>query len=237
MGLAAIPLVVAAGLAVDYGNAVTVQARLQAAVDAAALASGRESNRSEAELTRIATDYFDSNFGQPANVGTPQMTLSISGTDITVEAHVEAAQLSGHSGGLQYITEISARSEVTKEATGLEVVLVFDNTGSMGSQSRLSTLKVAANDFVEILFGPRATANTLKIGVVPFSQFVNVGPSKSSASWLDTAGLNPLSHANFANATWHNWQAWQAIQNRNWPGCVESRAGNASVDDTTPKHQ
>ena len=89
LGLAAIPLVVAAGLAVDYGNAVTVQARLQAAVDAAALASGRESNRSETELTRIAKDYFDSNFGQPANVGTPQMTLSISGTDITVEAHVE----------------------------------------------------------------------------------------------------------------------------------------------------
>ena len=95
-------------------------------------------------------------------------------------------------------------------------------------------MKVAANDFVEILFGPRATANTLKIGVVPFSQFVNVGPSKSSASWLDTTGLNPLSHANFANASWHNWQAWQAIQNRNWPGCVESRAGNASVDDTIP---
>lgn len=233
LGLAAIPLVVAAGLAVDYGNAVTVQARLQAAVDAAALASGRESNRSETELTRIAKDYFDSNFGQPANVGTPQMTLSISGTDITVEAHVEVRNYLATVVGYN-TTAISARSEVTKEATGLEVVLVFDNTGSMGSQSRLSTLKVAANDFVEILFGPRATANTLKIGVVPFSQFVNVGPSKSSASWLDTTGLNPLSHANFANASWHNWQAWQAIQNRNWPGCVESRAGNASVDDTIP---
>jgi Mg-chelatase subunit ChlD len=54
---------------------------------------------------------------------------------------------------------ISATTEVSKESTGLEVVRVFDNTGSMASQSRLSTLKVAANDFVEILFGPRAEAD------------------------------------------------------------------------------
>ncbi len=233
MGLAVIPLVMAAGLAVDYGNAVSVQARLQAAVDAAALATGREANLSETELTRIANDYFNSNFGQPANVGPAEVTLSISGNDITVEARVEVRNYLTRVVGLD-TTPISAKSEVTKEASGLEVVLVFDNTGSMGSQNRLSTLKVAANDFVEILFGPRATADTLKIAVVPFSQFVNVGPDKSDAVWLDTTGLNPLSHTNFELGTWHNWKDWQAIQNRNWTGCVESRAGNASVDDTTP---
>jgi len=210
-----------------------VQARLQAAVDAAALASGREANLSEAQLTRVAKDYFNSNFGHPANAGTPEVTLSINGNDVTVEAHVEVKNYLTKVAGFD-TTPISARSEVTKQATGLEVVLVFDNTGSMASQSRLSTLKVAANDFVEILFGPRATADTLKIGVVPFSQFVNVGPSKSNAFWLDTTGLNQFSHVNFELPTWHNWRAWQAIQDRSWTGCVESRAGDASVDDTTP---
>ncbi|MGI9513049.1 MAG: TadE/TadG family type IV pilus assembly protein, partial [Anderseniella sp.] len=71
LGVAAIPIFMAAGLAVDYGNAVSVQARLQAAVDAAALAAGREANKSNAELERIAQDYFHSNFGAPANAGTP----------------------------------------------------------------------------------------------------------------------------------------------------------------------
>jgi len=133
---------------------------------------------------------------------------------------------------------ITASSEVSKESNGLEVALVFDNTGSMGSQSRLSTLKVAANDFVEILFGPRNEADALKVAVVPFSQFVNVGPDKANAGWLDTEGRNPLSRVNFQSTTSadpsHNWEAWQTLRNRSWPGCVESRAGVMSVNDASP---
>jgi hypothetical protein len=129
---------------------------------------------------------------------------------------------------------------VSKEATGLEVALVFDNTGSMASQSRLSTLKVAANDFVEILFGPRDEADTLKVAVVPFSQFVNVGPDKSNRLWVDTnGGADRYSNDNFdsTNSGYHNWAAWQAIAQAAelyWPGCVESRPGALSVNDTTP---
>ncbi len=213
LGVAAIPLIMAAGVAVDYGNAVSVQARLQAAVDAAALAAGREANLSDSELERIAKDYFHSNFGTPANAGTPTMEMSVSDSGLKVEGAVTVNNYLTKVAGFD-TTRISASSEVTKEATGLEVVLVFDNTGSMASQSRLSTLKVAAHDFVEILFGPREVADTLKIGVVPFSQFVNVGPDKSNAYWLDTNGANQLSDENFTSGSWHNWQAWQAIRNR-----------------------
>ena len=41
VAMAAVPLMMAGGAAVDYGNWVSVQARLQAATDAAALAAGR----------------------------------------------------------------------------------------------------------------------------------------------------------------------------------------------------
>ena len=226
----AVPLIMAAGAAVDYGNLVSVHARLQAAVDAAALAAGRESNMSDAELRRIAEDYFKSNFGTPNNSGVPELTLSISGNELSLRAQVEVENYLTKVAGFDS-TVIAATSEVSKEATGLEVVLVFDNTGSMASQSRLSTLKVAARDFVEILFGPREVADTLKIGVVPFSQFVNVGPDKANAAWLDRTGANQESRQNFWQGAWHNWQAWQAISNRTWTGCVESRSGNRSVDD------
>jgi hypothetical protein len=104
----------------------------------------------------------------------------------------------------------------------------------MASQSRLTTLKVAAHDFVEILFGAREVADSLKIGVVPFSQFVNVGDDKANSGWIDTTGANQLSKENFTGSSWHNWRAWQAIRNRSWTGCVESRVGNMSVDDVTP---
>lgn len=77
VAMVALPLVMAGGAAVDYGNWVSVQARLQAATDAAALAAGREINLSDAELQRVATDYFHSNFGKPKNAGTPQMTMTV----------------------------------------------------------------------------------------------------------------------------------------------------------------
>jgi Flp pilus assembly protein TadG len=163
VALSALPLMMAGGAAVDYGNWISVQARLQAATDAAALAAGREANLGEEELRRVATDYFMSNFGTPRNSGTPNMTMTLDGAGkVRIDANVTVDNYLLKTIGKQsqYIT---ASAEVSKEATGLEVVLVFDNTGSMGSQSRLSTLKVAANDFVEILFGPRDEADTLKV--------------------------------------------------------------------------
>jgi Flp pilus assembly protein TadG len=241
VALSALPLMMAGGAAVDYGNWVSVQARLQAATDAAALAAGREANLDEAELRRVATDYFMSNFGTPRNAGTPNMTMTVDASGkLRIDANVTVDNYLLKTVGRdsQYI---SASAEVSKEATGLEVALVFDNTGSMASQSRLSTLKVAANDFVEILFGPRDEADTLKVAVVPFSQFVNVGPDKSNNVWVDTNGLSAQADDNFmpnSGGPEHNWAAWgEVIAKRPqlyWPGCVESRPGALSVNDTTP---
>jgi len=232
--VASLPLVMAAGAAVDYGNAVSVQARLQAATDSAALAAGRQSNLPVAELERIADTFFKSNYDAPPNTEQPTMALSfdVDGR-VRVDGEVKVKNYLIAVAGYEKTT-VTATSQVTKDASGLEVALVFDNTGSMGNQSRLSTLKVAARDFVNILFGPRATAETLKIAVVPFSQFVNVGANKATEDWIDKSGLNPYSSVNFTSAGWHNWKAWQEISNRSWTGCVESRAGALSVDDTPP---
>lgn len=234
LAVASLPLVMAAGAAVDYGNSVAVQARLQAATDAAALAAGREANLPVTELERIATDYFKSNYAAPLNSEQPSMTLSVDADGrLQVNGEVKVKNYLIAVAGFAKTT-VKATAQVAKDASGLEVALVFDNTGSMGNQSRLSTLKVAARDFVNILFGPRATADTLKIAVVPFSQFVNVGPNKATEDWIDKAGLNAYSKVNFSSGSWHNWQAWSEISNRSWTGCVESRAGVLSVDDTPP---
>ncbi len=234
LAIASLPLVMAAGAAVDYGNSVAVHARLQAATDAAALAAGREPTRPQAELERIAYDYFKSNYNARPDSEQPSMTLSIDADGhLKVTGEVKVRNYLIAVAGYDKTT-VTVSSQVAKDATGLEVALVFDNTGSMGNQNRLSTLKIAARDFVNILFGPRATADTLKIAVVPFSQFVNVGPAKATEDWIDKAGLNAYSKASFTSTSWHNWQAWQEISNRSWTGCVESRAGALSVDDTPP---
>jgi Flp pilus assembly protein TadG len=233
-GLAAIPVFLAAGAAVDYGNWVAVDSRLQAAVDAAALAAARASNKTEVERKQIASDYFHSNFGKPKNAGTPTVNMTIEGDGvINVTGQVTVNNYLTSVVGMNS-TALSASSQVKREAQGLEVALVFDNTGSMGNEQRLSTLKTASKKFVDILYGPKTTSDSLKIAVVPFSQFVNVGPDKADEAWLDTGGLSPQSGANFLNANWHNWRAWNKISNRSWTGCVEARSGSMAVDDTVP---
>ena len=235
--ISAIPLMMAGGAAVDFSNWIAVEARLQAAVDSAALAAGRHNSLSTAEKERLATDYFNANFGTPKNAGTPEVTLTLDGSKVRVDASVVVDNYLMKAVGRDS-QKITTFAEVSKEATNLDVVLVFDNTGSMAKEQRLSTLKVAATDFVEILFGPRETATTLKVGVVPFSQFVNVGADKSNKDWLDTDGRNELSQANFKQAGWHNWKGWQYVTRRSpkhtWAGCVEARAGALAVSDTAP---
>jgi Flp pilus assembly protein TadG len=238
LGLAVIPLFMAAGAAVDYGNWVATDSRLQAATDAAALAAGRAMNRTEAERRQIATDYFHANFGKPKNAGTPVVTMTIDEAgNINVHGEVTVQNYLTAVAGLTE-SRLSANSQVRKASEGLEIVLVFDNTGSMGQMNRLTTLKEAATDFVNVLYNGKDEIAGLKIGVVPFSQFVNVGPDKADAEWLDTGGLNPQSKVNFLDPDWHNWKAWQAVNGKqntiSWPGCVESRLGAMSIDDTTP---
>ena len=60
-GLAAIPLVICIGAAIDYGRALIVQERMASAADAAGLAIGSWTGLTQAELKTKAQLFFDAN--------------------------------------------------------------------------------------------------------------------------------------------------------------------------------
>ncbi len=64
----------------------------------------------------------------------------------------------------------------------VNIALVLDTTGSMRG-TKLTSLKTAANNLITLLDG--YDNDSLKVSVVPFSQYVNVGMSRRSASWID----------------------------------------------------
>jgi uncharacterized protein YegL len=117
-------------------------------------------------------------------------------------------------------------------------VLVLDNTGSMNSGGKLTSLKTAATDLTQLLFGNVSESSTVKIGIVPFSMSVNVGPQYTNVDWIDHTGLNAISHLHFSDSTKHNKWAWDQLANMDWNGCVEQRKVASGidydVDDTTP---
>ncbi|MEQ9639737.1 MAG: pilus assembly protein [Alphaproteobacteria bacterium] len=209
--VALIPLLAAAGAAIDLSRAYVVKQRLGYAVDAAGLAVGA-SVGSESELNLILQRYFTANY--PASevgvTATPSMVIEGNNITVTATAAIDATLM--RIMGVDKI-DVSAEALVVRKVTGLDVALVLDNSTSM-SGSKIASLKTAATSFVNILFGSEATSETLQIGVVPFSAMVNIGKT-------NTGYIKSLSGHNNGNFAPYDWE-----------GCVEARSHPRDVEDS-----
>jgi|GEM_PF-2409465 len=89
--------------------------------------------------------------------------------------------------------QIKAASGPISRVANVDVALVLDNTSSIGYQD-LNTMVAASEDLVNFLHDNKGTAN-LRIAVVPFSRYVNIGSGKTSEDWIDYAdAYNPDSN-------------------------------------------
>lgn len=211
VGFGLMVLVGATGSAIDMGRAQYVQARMSSALDAAGLAAGSVINTQSAQS--VAERYFYGNFRDgfmEVEISNLVATPNADNTriNLSVEGRVDTTfmQVLG-------ITEVnvSATSEVTRAMKGLELVLSMDNTGSMAG-TKLTDMKTAATDLVNILYGDNAEVDDLWIGLVPFSQTVNIGTSRSA--WVNSNGFN-----------------WGPTS---WMGCVDARTNPLDTQDTPP---
>ena len=220
VALSIFSLLAAVGAAVDMGRVQIVQSRMQNALDAAGLAAASVANT--ANITTETSKYFYANF--PSNyMGTQvkHLTATANSYNTIVTLHADGVvnmtfmKLFGLSSAYVY-----ADSEITRANKGMELVLVMDNTGSMsqsagGSVTKIQAAKTAATTLVNTLYGSGSTAQNLWIGLVPFSQAVNIG--KGNASWTasNTFDWGPSPSA--------------------WYGCVDAReASNRDVTDDPP---
>jgi len=108
----------------------------------------------------------------------------------------------------------SAETVIERAVSGLELVLVLDNTGSMDGNG-IKSLKKASNSLLDTLFGDETVGEKLYVGIVPFSQSVNIGTQH--ADWLTPDSVQDL-----------DWGS------TTWGGCVEARADGYDVTDDEP---
>jgi len=203
--MALVPVMALGGAAIDVSRAYIVKQRLSFALDAAALAVG-SSHGSDAELTEVMQRFFDANY--PAHeIGVPATpSIAFTEEEITLSATAQLDTSLMKIVGLDSLN-VAADTKVLRETTGLEVALVLDNTGSMRG-SRIGALKIAAEDFVDILFRDQTVAEHLFVSVVPFSGSVNIGTPDEMGITTDSP--------DGAGA---------------WSGCVEARPYPADVRD------
>lgn len=79
--------------------------------------------------------------------------------------------------------EIKTHSQASIGQQPVEVALVLDNTASM-SGTKLTTLKSASKTLIDTVYKGVNADQFVKIGVVPFAAYVNVGQGNRSASWM-----------------------------------------------------
>jgi Flp pilus assembly protein TadG len=219
LAVAMIPLIFAAGAAVDLSRAYVVKQRLRFALDAAGLAVGASSG-TESELESLMQTYFDKNYPNDAMGEPVSLTMESADNIITLTATRKIDTTFMKIAGIGSMN-VYAESEVTRETTGLEVVLVLDNTGSMASSGKMDAMKQAATDLVNILFGTEEVHPKLKIGLVPYAATVNIGTDQRSyVDFSDTVltGNDATDEATYGSG-------------KKWGGCVRSRPYPYSTND------
>jgi len=187
-GIATIPLLLGAGLAIDYSRYLAADRHLQEVADSVSLALAGATDRDETKMMEQAQRFVDSNI-DPSRVDTAKIAkLTITEDDIDVDLtgtiKTTFMSLAGY-----HILGVEADSLAMRAVNGtVEIALVLDNTFSMDEADskgvkKITALKSAANSLIsELLADPKAD---VKIGLVPYADYVNVGTKYRNEPWLD----------------------------------------------------
>jgi Flp pilus assembly protein TadG len=252
-----LPMIIgAAGIAVDLAQAYNIKTKLSNALDKAALAGG-STDGTDAEVTDRVTKFFNANY-PPGELGTAYGLSVVVGTDQTVAVSAHAKVNTTFMGALGTPTiDVQASTTVKRELAGVEAVLVLDVTGSMddalgsttkiaalrkavGSLSPTSTKALSSTSFLGIMFSRIQNLNYIKIGIVPFSDTVNVGPyglgkdlngNNYGTAFVDKPGTD----AYVSPASNIVWDKPSNGSTTKWWGCITERVSPKDTnDDATP---
>jgi Flp pilus assembly protein TadG len=222
------------GLAVDVGTIFMIKARLSAAVDGAALAAGRSVNLADTvadattNATTTAQQFFSANFpnGYFNSLGIPTVTPTFTQlTDangnpngvlnIQVNASVSAPTYFMH---MFNVSNITVAATGTASRRGLVMMLVLDQSSSMGSGagSPCEVMKTAAENFIT-LFSPFD-----QIGLVTFDLTAHLMDPPSDPIASVNANIAAIACGSNTNTITALELAYQQIRAANLPLALNS---------------
>lgn len=218
-------LMAASGVAVDLAQGYNIKTRLGNALDKAALAAGTTSGDAD-QVEEQVRRFVEANYPENSLGVAYDIEAEVSEMSIRVTATAEVKTMFMHLFGVDTI-EIRSESEVIRELSGVEVVLVLDVTGSMAGNN-ITALKAAAENFLNIMFGRIVNRDYIRVGIVPFSNAVNVGRAGLDGGFVSRPSsdpyISPAGNIQYANPAYPN-------TTNQWRGCVLER-GTLARDTT-----
>ncbi|WP_236547449.1 TadE/TadG family type IV pilus assembly protein [Brevundimonas sp. G8] len=176
---------------IDINRITTVKARVQDALDAAALAAARSSHTDPVKLREVAVVALRANLRNASVEPFADSDVKIQLTDnqviiadlkVQVKTLVANVFLPPYGTILDKTLPVNVHSEVNRSSRNIEVALALDITGSMDNctrncppTSKIAALRAAANELVGIVVQDEQSPYYSKIALVPYSMGVNVG--------------------------------------------------------------
>ena len=252
LAAALIPILVTIGGGVDYARASLAQAKLQEAVDSAALAGRRSMSQDNIETAKPQINAF-MRFNYPDKTyGTKPLKLTITKPQVGVVRVQATTSIDTTLLALIGIDEwhIGAVGEATQNLDNVDIVLVLDTTGSMndmnGGQKKIDALRKAVQSLYDELAPAQAQLRSqnlrMRIGVVPYTSTVNIGKllrAKDPNSirtqdakyyhWRNSNGLS-LEQRTYdlrdyvAGNSFGTPNGHTRNSSSKWSGCIEERA-------------
>ena len=231
------------GMAVDYSRASSANAKLQAALDATALAmSTKAPSLSASELSAQASTYFSALFTH-AGVSDSMIDIAYSTTNgpqvvLSGTAHVKTLFL-----GMPPINTttigIASSSTIAWGNSRLRLSLVLDNTGSMADYGKITALKTATQNLLTQLQTAAVNNGDVYVSIVPFVKDVNAGSANYAATWIDWTDWDANngtcvhhSHTVFgatkATCTGSGTWTWTPAAHATWNGCITDRGATSA---------
>lgn len=184
-GLSLLVLLMCAGVAVDFARGQSTKSSLQQDLDATLLFVGKQKilEGSTYDYQSAAQTYIENlqreNHASSTidiKVTEPQQNLLKASAVVTMQTSLMKVF------GVASM-DVAAESEASIGQQPVEIALVLDNTSSMQG-SKIDALKNAATNLVDTVYsGPNADQN-VKISVVSFAEYVNVGLGNRNMPWM-----------------------------------------------------
>ncbi|KAB2851249.1 MAG: hypothetical protein F9K44_02260 [Hyphomicrobiaceae bacterium] len=180
-GLTTFVVLFAAGFAIDQGRAYIAAETTTSALDASALAAAkamREQNLADAQLKKIAQDYFSANINgaakNMANWGSLDVVIDRQTGSVKVTVPVSVPTTFARIAGFNDIS-FNRSSTAAFSLIDVELGVMLDVTGSMNQQNKLTDLKSAMATLVNTMIPNTPGPGQVRLGLAPFSGAVNVG--------------------------------------------------------------
>lgn len=168
-------MIMIGGVAVDLMRYESMRTSLQNTLDRATLASASLSQTLDAE--EVVTDYF-AKAGLSEYLRSVSVDEGLNYREVVADARAATDPYFLHLIGINEM-DAPGHSIAEQRMTNVEIMLVLDVSGSMGSNSRLTNLKTAAREFVDTVLSSDGE-DRISIGIVPFNGQVNLGASLRS---------------------------------------------------------